>query len=227
MSIAGFYERVSRAIRRGRVYDEDIPGYAADAVRELEDLQNWKYMEDELVLGLAASSTEITTALIGAALGEIAPYKTIKSVRHLAIRDTNNDEIPLRKRRREEIANAISSGRPGAYWTKSDTQIGLDATTDQTYSFVVIVYRYSGRPLGDSLAWLNIAEDLLIARTIRKMQPILRDDKLVQRWQQIEASKLPALEEALVVQEYDGQVNRVVPFADEVEEFDSIGADFT
>jgi len=204
-TVGDFYERVSRAIRRGTVYDDDIPGYAADAVRELEDMENWKYMSQEpAAAALTIGDNTITLT-------------RCKSVRWLHIIDTNNEEIPLTKTARDDVQN-ISSGRPGAFWMINRNQIGLDALPDQAYNYKIGYFQYSAIPLVDSLEWLTMAEDLLIARTIRKMQPLLRDDKLVARWKEIEDSRMPSLLESELVSEYDGQVNRMVPFTEEVQE---------
>jgi hypothetical protein len=211
-TIGNFYDRVSRAIRRGNVYDDDIPGYAADAVRELENIENWKYMWRE------ARGTLVE----GDAHFEIEDLKSIRYIVLVFTSSNGETYTPLRKVKREQVISRANPGRPGAWWTQtidgSTTTLAFDAFADQDYSIGVGEFKYSANPLVDSLAWLTIGEDLLIARTIRKMQPILRDDKLVSRWREIEDSAMPALLEKELVAEYDGIDNVVVPFAEEMEE---------
>ena len=219
-TIGDFYQRVSRAIKRRDLFDDDIPGYAADAVRELEDSFNWKYMWEENTGNLVISTTDNTLDLT---TGSLTP---IKSVRFMQFVANAGNFIPVRKTQRENVTE-IASGRPGAFWMKSKDIIGFDAYPDQTYPYHIGLFRYSARPLLDTLAWMTIGEELLIARTIRKMQPILRDDKLIARWQEIENSTMPALQEAEVLSEYDGEDTSPVPFTSEVEEDAAIEAEFS
>ena len=207
-TIGNFYERVSRAIRRGTVYDDDIPGYAADAVRELENLQDWKYMWTRVSTSLTISATD----------NWVTPLLTdVKNVRFIHLVSLAGERIPLRKAQEDDLLQ-VASGRPGAYWMMDENKIGLDAYPDAAYPYVLGYFAYSAWPLVDSLRWLTMAEELLIARTIRKMQPILRDDKLLKRWSEIEASTLPALQEKELVAEHDGEESVMVPFTREVEE---------
>jgi len=216
-TVGDFIQRVSRAIRRGTKYDEDIPGYAADAVRELEDMENWKYMWKEFSNNMVTSTTNNHLLL-----NPSSEEPELKNVRFLKIISDAGDEIPLRKTQRENVLS-ITSGRPGAFWmavpgTSTVNRIAMDAYPNNTYAFKAGVFQYSERPLVNSCAWFTLAEDLLIARTIRKMQPLLRDDKLVQRWAAIEDSRMPALQEAQLVLDYDGADDKMTPFTYEVEE---------
>ncbi len=223
-TIGNFYERVSRAIRRGTVYDDDIPGYAADAVRELENQNDWLFMELQFQVVL----TEGQVSSI--------PITRLKNLRMLQLlsRDSAGNALfhPLRKTRRENVTGSAISGRPGAWWFNNFdpvtdiTTIQFDAIPDQEYTLRGVEYKYSERPLLDSLAWLRIAEDLLIARTIRKMQPLLRDDALIARWQEVENSVMPALLEAELVHVYDASDNQPTPFALELEEDALSSAEF-
>lgn len=222
-TIGDFYQRVSRAIRRSTKYDDDIPDYAADAVRELENLQNWKYMWEEISAALTISASVNTLDLTGVPSADSGSVKSVRFIKFVA--DAGN-QIPVRKTQRENVSS-IASGRPGAYWMQTKDVIGFDAYPDQAYTYNMGLYRYSARPLVDSLAWLTMGEDLLIARTIRKMQPILRDNNLIQRWGEIENSTMPALLEAEVVNEYDSNDDQPTPFALEIEEDAAEEAEFS
>ena len=207
-TIGTFYERVSRAIRRSTVYDDDIPGYAADAVRELENQYDWKHMWNEVSDNLTISTT----------VNRLTPVLTrVKNIRFIKTVADGGDQIPLRKTLRENVT-AILSGRPGAYWMVDKDTVGLDSFPDKAYAYEMGYFRYSETPLKSTLPWLTISENLLIAKTILAMQPILRDDALVQRWGRIVDTVLPPLLESEVVSEVDGQEGRMVPFTLEVEE---------
>lgn len=215
-TIGNFYQRVSRAIRRGTKYDDDIPGYAADAVQELENSHNWKYMWEESSDNLVISTTDNTLDLrdIGS---PPSPLNKVKSVRFFRFVDDAGSRVPVRKTLAENVQEIVS-GRPGAFWMRSKDVIAFDAYPNKAYLYEVGLFRYSTRPLVDSQPWLTLGEELLVARTIRKMQPILRDDKLIQRWGEIENSTLPALLEAEVVSEDDAGDSQMTPFAYEIEE---------
>ncbi len=213
-TIGDFYQRVSRAIRRANKYDDDIPGYAADAVRELENSSNWKYMWESVNGALGISTTVNTLDLTGV---PSADSGLVKSVRYIKLVSNAGTRVPLRKTQSENVIEVLN-GRPGAFWMESKDVVGFDAFPNKAYPYIIGLYRYSARPLIDSLVWLTMSEDLLIARTIRKMQPILRDDKLIARWGEIENSTLPTLLEAEVVSEYDADDDIVTPFALEIEE---------
>jgi len=207
-TIGNFYQRVSRAIRRGTVFDADIPGYAADAVRELENEHDWKHMRVEMTDNLVVSTT----------VNEIRPEITlVKNVRFIKIITAGGDLIPLRKTQMDNVIS-ITNGRPGAYWMKDQNTIGLDAYPNFAYEYGMVYFKYSARPLVDALSWLTIAEDVLLARTILKMQPLLKNDKLIQRWGLIESRAMPALLEAQVVSDYDGEDSLMIPFTMEMEE---------
>jgi hypothetical protein len=220
-TIGNFYERVSRAIRRGTRYDDDIPGYAADAVRELENNTNWKYMWREDTGNFTISATVNQLDISG-----LTGYVGVKNVRFIDLTSDADEFIELVKTRRENVIK-ISSGRPGAFWMITKNLIGVDAYPDKAYAYSIGWYNYSARPLTNTLEWLTIGEDLLIARTIRKMQPILRDDKLIARWQEIENSTMPALLEAEVVSEYDGHEGGMIPFTAEMAEDRATESEFS
>ena len=215
-TIGDFYQRVSRAIRRGIKYDDDIPGYAGDAVQELENSHDWKYMweEDSDNLVISTTDNELDLRDIGS---PSSPLEKVKSVRFLRFVDDAGTRVPVRKTVAENVMEIVS-GRPGAFWMKDKNTLGFDAYPNKTYLYEVGLFRHSARPLGDSLEWLTMAEELLVARTIRKMQPLLRDDKLLQRWGEIENSTFPALLEAEVVSEFDGADDKLNPFTYEIEE---------
>jgi hypothetical protein len=215
-TISEFYQRVSRAIHRGTVFDEDIPGYAADAVRELENENDWRHMKVDVSDVLTVSTT----------VNEIAPTLVpMKNVRYIRIVTASGTRIPLRKTQPDNVLS-IESGRPGAFWMKDDETIGLDAYPNYAYPYEMLYFAYSARPLVNALPWLTLAEDVLIARTLLKMQPLLRNDKLIQRWGLVESRAMPALLEAQVVGDYDGEESIMTPYTMEVEEDLAEGAEF-
>ncbi len=217
-TIGNFYERVSRAIRRGTVYDDDIPGYASDAVRELERAHNWNHMFLAARNTLEAGEDRFT-------LGRV---KSIREVNLVFGEGTSNENyVPLVHAKKESMTSRPNPGRPTAWFyqglsmsaeTQHSMVMAFDAFADQDYKIGIDYYLYSARPLENDLRWLFFAEELLMARTIRKMQPILRDDKLIARWAEVENAEMQTLLAAEDEFDNDGVNSAVVPFADEMEE---------
>lgn len=209
-SIDSFYQRISRAIRRGKVYDEDIPGYAEDAVKQLEDSHDWKHMWTETTGAMVVGLNEIN-------LTPVSTDAPIRNVRFISVVDTDGGEHPLKKTRRENVIG-IEDGRPGAFWMKAQSLIGLDALPDEAYTYSIGYYRYSAFPLANTLGWLEFGKDVLMAHTIVNMHPVLRDDKLLQRWGKLVDKRVPELLQAQLDHLEDGIENKAVPFADEMAE---------
>jgi len=206
MSLSTFHQRVSRAIKRGNVFDADIPGYARDAVRSLEDYNNWKHMwvEEEVALGVGASSRTIDG---------------LKMCRFVKRKTTDGLYLPLKKVIPDEllqIGTAVGA-TPGAFWMESREKINFDAipTTVQTLRYGYYLYS----DYDDFLPWLNISENLLIGQTILEMSPILKDDKITGRYAPIVQAKIAVLEESEADLDYDGMDSRQIPYADEMEEY--------
>lgn len=209
-SIDSFYQSISRAIRRGKVYDEDIPGYVAETVRQLEDMHNLVHMRRDTqsaTLAAGVNFITISTSLTG----------NLKSVRHIALIADNGDEIPLKKTKKENVINR-TVGRPGAFWMTSLTAIEFDNTTDKEYTYTMVHYEYSPVPLLNGLSFLENGPDLLRAMTLVNMAPIIRDDKLTQRWGRLVDVRLPQYLEAQIVFEEDGLENQATPFVDALAE---------
>ena len=201
-----FHQRVSRAINRGKVFDGDIPSYARNAVKTLEDINNWKHMwvEDE------AGSITVDTNVI-------TPSLSVKSVRIVAV--TAVDSLPkiLKKVSRDQVLFIGTGPVPSAYWMSTQDEIRVDSEPDVALPYSISYYAYS--TYDNSLPWLTVSEGLLLAQTILEMSPLFRDDKITQRYVAQKGEKLGVLEESQLVHEFDAQDNQMVPFANEAESY--------
>jgi len=207
MSIATFERRVSRAIKRGNAFDKDIPEYAKDAVRTLEALENWAHMwtEEEQTLAAGASTRTFTT------------LKTPYFVKRKLDDDTL---IPLRKISSSQILR-IGEGTPGGFWlskNEPDEQImQFDRAPDLDITLRYGYWSYSA--YNNDLPWLKLDEGLLIAQTILEMVPLLRNQKFGQMYSPVVQAKVQFLRDAQTDAEFAGQDQRMVPFADEMDEY--------
>lgn len=213
MSMASFNQRVSRAINRGNVFDSDIPEYARDAVKTLEQLHSWHHMwtEEEVVLALGASTRTINN---------------LKNCRFIKRKLGNGTYIPLKKITSDQLLRIDNDPllAPGAFWVTG--QDALKTINFDAIAPVAITLRYKYAQFSDyddSLAWFDLSENLLLAQTILEMGPILKDDKLAQRYGPIAEAKVTVLKDAQSEAEFDGQDNSMIPFADDFEEYLSSG----
>jgi hypothetical protein len=210
-SLSTFYTRVSRAIKRGNVFDADIPGYATDAVRTLENTYNWKHMwvEDEVSLAAAATTRQIEL------------LKTVTFIQ----RQVGTKWLPLKKVSSNQFLEPGTSADPGGYWLENQTTIKFDSApaADLPLRYGYWVYTNVDE-VQDDLAWLDLDEGLLIAATILEMGPLLKDDKVAARYQPILSAKLEILRVAEVEAEFEGQDQRMVPFQDEMEDYLATGS---
>lgn len=206
-----FHQRVSRAIKRGKVFDGDIPGYAKDAVRTLEDLENWKHMwVEEFNQTLPAQTNTIA-------------LDRVKSVRYVRFHVTGVEAYRyLKKVSAEQIAYIDTNTAPVGYWMMDQDTVGLDAKSDSVLTYDIGYYQYS--EYNNDLGWLSIAENCLIAQTLIEMSPLLRDDRQKARWQELVQNRVTILVDAGQVHEFDGIDQRMIPYADEMDDWMHTGA---
>ena len=211
MSIATFERRVSRAIKRGNVFDNDIPPHAKDAVKTLEDVRNWKHMWVEEEVTLAAGANSRTVA-------------RLKSCEWIKVKDNDAIYHPVKKVSPVQLWS-IEAGTPGGYWMSDLTTIQFDRTPETDLTLRYGYYLYS--QYDDNLAWLTLSEACLVSQTIVEMHSVLKNPKLTQIHLPIVAAKLETLESAEIEAEFGGQDQRMVPFADETDEYLAEVQDFT
>jgi hypothetical protein len=207
MSIATFEARVSRAIKRGKVYDNDIPAYAKDAVKTLEKGHNWKHMwtEEDVALATGVNYREIDL---------------LKSCQWIKLKTDDGVYHPVKKVSPIQLW-ALEEGSPGGYWMSDLTTVQFDRTPNSDLTLRYGYYLYS--EYDDDLPWLNLDEGLLMAQTMLEMAPLLKNPAFVSMYSPIVAAKLELLVTAEVEAEYGGQDQRMQPYADEMEEWVASG----
>ena len=205
-----FHQRVSRAIKRGKVFDKDIPGYAQDAVKTLEDLWNWKHM---WVL-------EKVVLVEGVGIRNIPRLKTVRFIKRVL---DGERLVDLTKISPIQMTTAESPGIPGSYFMGNQTDVFFNHEASEDITLWYGYWRYS--EYDDDLAFFEREEGFLIAQTILEMSPLIKDDKVAQRFSSIVAAKVEIITDAEIDAEYDGQDQRMIPFADEMDEFGATGFD--
>lgn len=214
MTLATFYSRVSRVVRRGTVYDGDIPQYVSDAVETLEGLHNWRHMwRESFMQTLVAADSQITFAGV------------VKGVRYLRFVVAANSGLNLagrfayaRKAQPEEITTGatFASLNGVRFWMTSPTKLQLNGAFNSDVLYDVGWYLRS--TIDDNLPWLTVSPGILLAQTLVEMAPLLRDEKVIVRNEAILQKKLAAAQESDLVHQFDSDDSEMVPFFDELEE---------
>jgi hypothetical protein len=200
-----FYERVSRAIHRGKVHNPDIPSAAKDAVRTLEDINNWKHM---WVLSASQTLTADTNVIT------LTDVKSVRFVRFHQFDSQGNfyKYKYMIKVSPDQVVSIDEGPLPVGFWMHDRNVVHLDSKPSEDTTYDVGYYQYSD--MDSDLPWLEIAEALLIAQTMIEMSPLLKDDKNQERWVAQKQEKLAVLEESDMVHEFDGQEQQMIPYAD-------------
>jgi hypothetical protein len=217
VALADLYARVGRVLRRSTVYQADIPGFVADAVKTLEDQANWRHMWRE--------SFGVT---MPAQTGQISFTGRVKTVRYLRWYPVNTNPLAgqlayASKIQPESVTKnqAYLSIAGTGFWMTRQTQsagdlLNLDGAFAIPVNYDLGWYQYS--TIDDTLPWLDIAAGVLLNQTIIEMGPLLRDEKVMQRAQAVIEAKLPPLMESDLVHQYDSDDTQMTPFFDDIEE---------
>ncbi len=99
---------------------------------------------------------------------------------------------------------------PDRYWIRNDKELHLWPSPDQTYDGQMLCYRYTS--WADDHWLLDRAQDVLLAKTMLNMLPVLRDDNqmVAQHWQAQFADGLQLLVESEVEGEHGGDLELVI-----------------
>lgn len=217
-ALTDFYARVARVIRRGNVYDADIPLYVADAVKTLEGLHNWRHMWRE--------SFQQT---LPAADSQIIFVGNVKGVRYLRFCVAVNSGLPLagrfayaKKSQPEDITSGftLTSLAKARFWMTSPQVLQLNGafTTDVLYD----LGWYQRSVIDDNLPWIAAGTPLdsgiLLAQTLIEMAPLLRDEKQLARNEAVLQRKLIAASESDLIHQFDSDDSEMTPFFEEMQD---------
>ena len=217
MTQAEFIAMVSRTIRRGTVFDADIPGYALSAIETLESQHNWRHMwHESFQQTLPAGDSSVTF------LGKLKSWRYMR----FAVPADSGLSLAGRfayvaKSQPEDIRSGLTLRSLATVkgWLNTASKIQLNGafTVDTLYD--IGWYQYSA--LDDASPWFNIVPGgagILQAQTILDMLLLHRDEKVAIRAQATLDKKLPPLLESDLVHQFDSDDASMVPFTDEVQE---------
>jgi hypothetical protein len=226
MSTAAFEAKVSREIKRGTVFDTDIPDYAFYACQMLDRLHPWVHMWHE-VFGatLAAETATIDVPVVNDGL-----VQSVKYLRWTFAQPESDFAFRwhyAKKSKPEELGvnRVISQPNKVKWWMIDRNTIGMNGTFAEAQVYDIGFYEET--VWDDNNPWLTIDPRLLLAQTMLEMQPLLKDDKLVGRYTSIVQKRIAALENADYLHTFDGLEMVMTPFADEMEAYglDSHGSE--
>jgi len=216
MSLDTFQQRVSRAIKRGKVFDKDIPSAAKDALTALEDLHDWKHMRRMQVHTLLAGTNEI----------EIPFMKNCRSCRWLT---SDGATVRVHKVNEENVISIDDDVNPVGFWVLEDdedtTVVYFDAKPTEDLDIRMVYYLYSQYEEGNY--WLRSnRESIWLAQTMIELAPVLKDPRIVQNYAPVIQVKTDLMKDAQTQADFDGQDNRMVPYMDEIENYLQTGTDW-
>lgn len=214
MPISDLYSLVSRELRRGTVFDAEIPDYVEQAVQTLEGLHNWRHMwRESFQQTLVAGDSSITFA------------GRVKSVRYLRFPVPLNPSFPLagrmayaKKCQPESVMSGTTyqSLNSVKFWLTTPQKLQMDGAFAEDVIYDLGWYQFS--VMDDTLPWLELHKGVVSAQTLIEMAERLKDDKLIARAEAKLARGLASLTEFDLTHQYDSDDSEMVPFFDDVQE---------
>lgn len=208
MLVSTFFSQVSSVIRRGTTLDADIPAAFAGALQFIEQNYSLAYMRRVSTLAVSPLVRSFTWSGLNA-----ASLKSIHQIRWL-----DDDSRWNRLIKVEELDFVDTSGPiPSGYIVNKE--IAMDGTESQVFEMDsyfseatelnITAYHFT-KWTGDTAAaniWLlNNAQQLMLARTMINIAPIMRDGDLLSMYQ---ASWQEHVATLIQWQDEEEQANRV------------------
>lgn len=217
-----FQARVRRVVRRGTIYDADIPLYIKDAMKTLENLHNWRHMWRE--------SFQQTLVALDKQVIYSGDVKDVRYLRFVVPASLQTSVLAGRfaysKKSQPEDINTgftFTSLHQTRHWlTRQTESAGTILQLNGAFSVDVLYdtgwYLYSD-PTSDTNPWYNrLDSGVLLAQVLIEMAPLLRDEKLIARNEALLTRKLAALSESDVIHQFDSDDSEMTPFFEDMQE---------
>jgi hypothetical protein len=136
MNLSTCYANIRAEIKRGNNYDDSIVSKVAQAVRMIEDAENWRHMERyaEFTISAAAANPRI--------ISQPAGLKTVEFIRF-----TNSDgELTYLDEVDPRDVTAVEDGDPEGYWQDGDQYFWLDNTVEEDREAEISYIAYTTLP---------------------------------------------------------------------------------
>ena len=174
-TLGNVHSTVSRWLRRGNVFDVDVPDMVRLAARSVERNYTLKYMERYVTLTLSATSTEPR------AISMPLRVKKIHFIKILGEEGKFHDLFQIDPRE----FGAVGIGQPKRYWLDGVDYIWFDKTPDKDYPAEMMYSRYTDWPTSaldtdtfsylDSTNWLTEnADDILVGHALTHAKILAR-----------------------------------------------------
>lgn len=192
MTVATFNARVSLAIRRGTSLNTQIPGWVAEAVREVEQNYTFSWMRKAATQTLAADTNPARIAFPS----NVKSFEWIKVIDESGSDDGTNYYRELLGVDPGRISG-ISSGYISGYWLDGVDWINFDAVPTEDVDLFLRYNQYSTWPAAyddaTTPAILARAEGVLLAETMIIFALESRDSRMAGDWAQIRQDRMNRL----------------------------------
>lgn len=164
------HDTVSRWLRRGNVFDVDVPGAVRMAARSIERNYTLKYMEQ--YVSFVIPSVAIEPRAIN------FPDTKVKRIRSIKIIGADGEARDLTSMDPLDFKFA-PLGEPRRYWLDGMDYIWFDHVPDVDYPAEMVYDRYTTWPVGanieDVVNWLTEnADDMLVAHALNHLKIVAR-----------------------------------------------------
>ena len=169
---------VSRWLRRGNVFDADVPNAVRMAARSIERNYTFKYMETYVTFTIPAVAIEPRAINF--------PDTKVKKIQFLKVRGADGSFTDMMKMDPRDL-KIVATGQPLRYWLDGNDYIWFDKTPDVDYSAEMFYDRYTTWPTSadsttdppfdwlDSTNWLiENGDDCLAGHALSHMKILAR-----------------------------------------------------
>jgi hypothetical protein len=175
MQLGEFHSLVSRNVKRGSTLDAEIVVATRQAAKALERRFTFLYMKKDYTETLPEGANAISN-------WTVISQKRIKSI--LSAQISYQDEVffLLKTDRRDLLA--VTASMPKYYWFTAAHEVFFDRAADQDYAIKFQIAAYSEWPtaLTAEPEIFDIAEDVVLYKTMMNMAPHMRDPEILQTY---------------------------------------------
>jgi len=177
-TLRSVHATVSRWLRRGNVFDIDVPDAVRMAARSIERNYTLKYMETYVTFTIPAVAIEPRAINF--------PDTKVKKIQFLKIRGADGEFRDLTAMDPRDL-KVVETGEPRRYWLDGNDYIWFDSTPDKDYQAEMFYDRYTTWPTSadstvdppfdwlDSKNWLiENADDCLAGHALSHMKILAR-----------------------------------------------------
>jgi hypothetical protein len=197
MQLETFHSLVRDTAKRGPTLDDAIPTAARQAARALERRFTFTYM-------IGYYTETLLTGASSFANWSSIDVKRIKAILAGEVVSTDGSLYRL-WREDERMLGPVSDGRPSRYWCTAEHVMYFNRTADEDYPLRFKLAAYTSWPTIASAepAILEIAEDVMLYRTMMNLAPLMRDQGMAAAYRDLFEQEIKTLIDAQV--EHDEQ----------------------